>query len=180
MRSSGGGIMHTVWIGDYAPLGMTVWLCEGSLTNILALCDVEKKYRVTLDTATESAFIVHSEPTMKFKRQKNGLFVLTETNTTNDILSYSFLLTSDNRKEMFTPRQIKEAGEANRLYIKTTLSPSMFKEMIKRNKIRNANVTTEALQRHEYIYGQDILINIRHCGHRGLTMRSSGGGIMQI
>ena len=52
MRSSGGGVMHTNKIGDYGRLGLTVWFCEDSLTNILALCDVEAKFRESLWTLT--------------------------------------------------------------------------------------------------------------------------------
>ena len=54
MRSSGGGYFHTNLIGDYTRLGMTVWFSEEAMADILAMCDVERKFRVTMDTAVDS------------------------------------------------------------------------------------------------------------------------------
>ena len=47
---SNGGSQHTVMIGDYEPLGLTVWYNEHSLANILALKDTQKVARITMDT----------------------------------------------------------------------------------------------------------------------------------
>jgi len=175
MRSSGGGIMHSNQIGYYDRLGLNVWICKDSLANILALFDVEKRFRVTMDTDKESAFIVHSVPKMKFIKRISGLYTLEQTNTTNTIdtnNNYSFLITSTARESMFTARQVQEATDAHNLFAKTTLSPSMFKEMIRRNRIKNTSVTNEAFNRHEYMYGIDVAnLRGRTVNHKPLPIQ---------
>ena len=47
---SNGGTQTTVLIGDYEPLGLTVWYNPDSLVNILSLSQVEAKFCVTLDS----------------------------------------------------------------------------------------------------------------------------------
>ena len=51
MRSSGGGIFHTKLIGDYQKFGMTVWYSHEAMADILAICEVEEKFLVTMDSS---------------------------------------------------------------------------------------------------------------------------------
>ena len=67
----------------------TVWYNPQSLANILSLAEVHKRCRVTMDTATEKAIIIHREngTNMKFLESNSGLFYF-ETNNNSKIKFY--------------------------------------------------------------------------------------------
>ena len=48
-----------------------------SIANIFGLCDLKKKYRVTLDTSKEDAFLVHTNQNgiIRFEANGSGLYV---------------------------------------------------------------------------------------------------------
>ena len=53
----------------------TVWFDNESITNIFSLADMSDKYRVTFDSATEQAFIVHaSKGPVRFVRVTSNLY----------------------------------------------------------------------------------------------------------
>ena len=54
-----------------------VWYNPNSITNILALCDVTKKFKVTMDTSEEKAMLVHlPDKIIQFDQSDNGLYIL--------------------------------------------------------------------------------------------------------
>ena len=59
MIYSNRGVQKTVIIGDYEPLGMTIWYNTELLANILALREVRKETRVTMNTDIVAAMVVH-------------------------------------------------------------------------------------------------------------------------
>ena len=61
-----------VMVGEYEPLGLTVWCNPNLLANILALRDVHKKCRVTMDTDVHPSMAVHE------KGKKNNIMVFEE------------------------------------------------------------------------------------------------------
>ena len=74
LHTNGGA--HTAHqLGTFAGLGedITVWHDPESLTNILALCEVHKIARVTMDTNKELALLVHTTggETMRFTQHDN-------------------------------------------------------------------------------------------------------------
>ena len=56
----------------------TVWYNPKGIANILLLSQVEKKHRVTYDSAASNAFVVHKNDSSKrrFAQAKSGLFYL--------------------------------------------------------------------------------------------------------
>ena len=53
----------------------THWFNEGAITNIISLADLNKKYKVTIDTAKEKTMIVHlKEKQVKFSEMRGGLY----------------------------------------------------------------------------------------------------------
>ena len=56
---------------------LPIWYALDSVGNILALCDVRRLCRVTLDTATEAAFLVHlpNNPVLRFIEHDNRLYL---------------------------------------------------------------------------------------------------------
>ena len=102
------------------------WVYEKGLANILALCDVVRHCRVTMDSERERSIIVHCKDgtIFKFIEMENGLYgCYPEDNnaTSNHVTAYSFLQTNDDKKllntvtdqkKLFTARQVKAADAA--------------------------------------------------------------------
>ena len=55
---------------------LTVWYKPQSLADIMSLEEVQKQCRVTMDTATEKAIVIHraNGKKMKFVESNSGLF----------------------------------------------------------------------------------------------------------
>ena len=110
-----GGIFH----GLQQPL--SVWYAPDSVGNILALCDVRRLCRVTLDTATEAAFLVHlpNNAVLRFIEHDNGLYLLVPSvnpTTKLPIYSYSCVSTITDNRAVFTHRELEGADRARQLY----------------------------------------------------------------
>ena len=75
---SNGGSQHTVMIGEYESLGLTVWYNENSLANILSMWDTRKVARVTMDTMVVPAIAAqkygNGEVIMIFEECEIGLY----------------------------------------------------------------------------------------------------------
>jgi hypothetical protein len=56
----------------------TMWYNPKGVANILSLSQVEKKHRVTYDSAASKAFVVHNSDVRKrgFEQAKSGLFYM--------------------------------------------------------------------------------------------------------
>ena len=69
-----GGVMKSQQKCDVPHLG-ECWYNKDSITNIIAMCDMTNKSRITMDTNKEAALIVHlPNKAMKFKEWPNGLY----------------------------------------------------------------------------------------------------------
>ena len=149
--------------GDYHGLGtpLTVWADPTSLANILALRDVRKIARVTLDTAEELAFLVHlpaGEPMRFTEHDSTGLYVYSP--DSNDVRipvkAYSYLQTISGNREMFSRRELDAADAARALHRQLGRpSPSRFHEYLTNNLIRNCPITIADAKRAGFIYGAD-------------------------
>ena len=76
----------------------TVWYNPNSMLHILVLCDVRKRFRVSLDTSVNNAFLVHAknDKTLRFREIDSGLYMLVNS-LDNNIEAYScFTLVSQN------------------------------------------------------------------------------------
>ncbi len=99
-----------------------VWYNENSMTNIISLKDMTKKFRVTMDSTKELALLVHMpDKIVKFKQFKNGLYAMDP----SDEKSFSrkmhtkpcqFLNTMKDNLALMSPRQQKRAYKARYLY----------------------------------------------------------------
>ena len=88
-----------------------VWYNKDSVANIFRFAEMRKLYRVTYNSETEDAFIVHTpERQVRFKPLKNGLISLhPKKETHNQTTGGRFQLVNalqDNKKS-FTPRQFE-------------------------------------------------------------------------
>ena len=160
---SNGGRQTTVLVGDYLPLGITVWYNPDSLANILSLSEVEARYRVTLDTSGKyKGFRVFGNGVeMDFTKRQIGLYAYDDTNIDNTKLktpaSYNFLQTVEARRSTYNPRQLAGAEQALILYRRLGYpSVTSFKKLIPTNQIINNPVTPQDVARMFFIHGESV------------------------
>mmetsp|Transcript_25361 Transcript_25361/g.69903 ORF Transcript_25361/g.69903 Transcript_25361/m.69903 type:complete len:299 (+) Transcript_25361:426-1322(+) len=160
---SNGGTQRSNLIGDYEPLGITVWYLPESLANILAMSNVKDKFRVTYDTHEGQRFVVHSAPPQYFKRVGIRLYILDteEHNLGNKVKhspnAYNFLSTVSNNESHFSARQIQQANKALSLY-RALGRPSeqKFYDILTGNQLNNCETTVEDAKRAFFIHGPDV------------------------
>jgi hypothetical protein len=160
-RTNGGEQVST-HIADFKNLG-TVWYNPKSIANILSLSEVRKKCRVTMDTSSESAMVVHRTDgsTMKFTEHSDGLYFFDTCLQTTDLSigKFSFVKTVAQNKSIFVNREIEAADKARELYRKLGRpSQKQFEEIIGKNVITNCPITIDDARRAILIYGPDIAI----------------------
>jgi hypothetical protein len=114
-----GGHQDSDMVGDFPNLGQ-VWYNRESMANILSLADVRKVCRVTMDSVSEPAIIVHrlDGTTMKFVEHESGLYVYKSNNTNYDVTGYTLISTVAAQKKLFSRREVKAADVARDLYRK--------------------------------------------------------------
>ena len=151
-----GGVYH----GLQQPL--SVWYVPDSVGNILALCDVRRLCRITMDTATQAAFLVHlpDDTVLSFVEHTNGLYLLSpSTNhcTRVPTPSYSCVTTVADNRGAFTRRELEGADQAQHLYPTIgRLSQRKFETILDHGSILNCPVTKADAQRANIINGPDL------------------------
>eukprot|EP00980_Cylindrotheca_fusiformis_P016550 scaffold4962_cov112-Cylindrotheca_fusiformis.AAC.4 len=94
----------------------TIRFNKDGIANILGLCDLKKKYRMTLDTAKDDAFCVHTKDgIIQFSADKSGLYTFDPRQALKEKQS-SHVATVQENREGFTDRQYKRALEARKFY----------------------------------------------------------------
>jgi hypothetical protein len=95
-----------------------VWLDEKAMTNVFSMALMEDKYRITYDSAVESAFVVHTElGPVKFVRGPENLYYYKPRyrTTTDSLVATSLVETVTENESFYTPRQIETAKKAKSL-----------------------------------------------------------------
>jgi hypothetical protein len=155
LQSNGGTmkVNHKASINGY---DNKVWFSKDAITNIIALSNLIKQYRVTYDSI-DKMFAVHQEdvdkPNMEFKMRKSELHYF---NPKDVDLTFNINTVSDNKKG-FTKRQVKGADQARTLYA-TLGYPSIkdFKWVIQSNQIKDCPVTVQDVTTAHNIWGKNI------------------------
>jgi hypothetical protein len=155
LQSNGGTMIvrHKAKITSY---DHEVWFDENAITNIIALSNLIKQYRVTYDS-NDKMFVVHREavnkPNMHFKMHSSGLHYY---DPQDDDFAFNIHTVSDN-KLGFTKRQLKGAELARTLYSNLGY-PSMkdFTWVIRSNQIKDCPVTVDDIVTANKIWGKDI------------------------
>ena len=153
-----GGHQDSHMVGEFPNLG-PVWYNTDSIANILSLADVRKVCRVTMDTSTEAALVVHRADgtTMKFEEHLSGLYIYKPNNTNSNVTGYTLVSTVAEQKRMFSRREVTSADTARDLYRKIGRpDETEFAHILKRNFIRDCPVTPDDAKRALIIYGPDI------------------------
>jgi hypothetical protein len=81
------GVTHNNMVSKSNGYG-TVWYNPKGIANILSLSQVEKKHRVTYDSAASKAFVVHKSDgsECRFEQAKSGLFYMDTEQTSGTVL----------------------------------------------------------------------------------------------
>src|SRR5210317_1268682 len=157
---SNGGHLDTNTRADFGAI--EVWFNKNSLANILSLALITDKYRVTMDSWTVNALIVHISEghELRFNRVSERLYALDASNINISKLNsaFSFLLsTVEDNKSMYRARDVRKADEAVVLNRKTNhMAKDKFVRVVKNNLIRNCPVTVGDIRRSHAIYGPPI------------------------
>ena len=166
LQSNGGTmtVRHKASITSY---NHEVWFDKDAITNIIALSNLIKQYRVTYDS-DDKMFVVHrgtiNKPDMHFKMHSSGLHYYDPQDT-----NFSFNVNTVSENKMgFTKRQIKGAELARTLYSNLGY-PSMkdYKWVIQSNQIKDCPVTVDDVVAAHKIWGKDI------AALKGKTTRST-------
>jgi hypothetical protein len=149
-----------------------VWFDKTAITNILALSNLIKQYRVTYDS-DQKMFVVHRDkagkPNMEFRMHESGLHIYDPKQE-----ALMFITTVTGNKEGFTKRQIKGAEVARTLYA-TLGYPSWndFKWVLRSNQIKDCPVTVQDADVAFQIWGKNI------AALKGKTARSKPATVAQ-
>jgi len=156
-----GGHQDSGHVG-HLPGFFDVWFNPESRLNILSFAEVSRKFRITIDTAQESAIYVHisQNKVIKFKEVKNGLYVLTVNplKPKTLVMNYSSYFNSvKENKANFSKREIEGANNARKLYRHINMPGNkFFLHLVKTNYFRNSPVTPDDVERATMIYGPDL------------------------
>ena len=138
----------------------TVWHNPDSMLNILAMCDVKKKFRVTMNTDVDSIIHVHlpGGETIKFEEVESVLYLIHSNNVTNKKISaYSFLILVKSNKGNFTTREVKRADMARKF--RKHLGYPGYKQyfrLLESNYFTDCPITVDDAKRALHIYGPDV------------------------
>ena len=139
-------------VGDLLGYGQ-VWYHPDAITNILSLNNVQKKFRVTYDSANGNKFVVHSEDYKRiFKATTKGLYVLDSNEE-----EYQFLETEMENSRSYSKRARHGAAKAKELFgIVQYPSLTDFKNMVRFNMIKNCPISIEDVEAMVAIYGLSV------------------------
>jgi hypothetical protein len=134
-----------------------VWFSKDAITNVIALSNLIKQYRVACDSK-DQMFVVHREtqnkPNMEFKMHASGLHCFDPRDK-----AFVFLNAVSGNKEGFSQREIKGAETAKALHAKLGC-PSMrdYKWVIQSNQIKDCPVTARDVDVSNKIWGKNIAV----------------------
>ena len=133
----------------------TVWIYPDRIANILSLCNVQKKYKVTHDSSLKTGFVVHKADGMNhvFMHSKKGIFF---SDVKEDII-YVTINTADRIKNKYTLKEYSDAHKARS--IQDIISRPSFKdciEYVEQGLIPNCPIIKIIKSRAEDIFGPNL------------------------
>jgi len=140
-----GGVIKTHMQCEVKGLDQPTWYHPEFITNVLSLGLLKKKYRITYDSAVDSAFIVHrpGRKNMRFECTPGGLHYL-EVNPSEEV---SLVETVQDNSCGFSSSQIKDAKVSRELMAKLSYpSEKDMKEMIQSGFLMNFPVTVSDIE----------------------------------
>ena len=133
-----------------------VWFFPAGIANILSLSRVKEKFRVTYDSATDNAFLVHKEGrVLKFQEATRRLYFFDT--ATKDDESTMLVTTVDDNMSKFSSYDVSRARLARTIQIRIGRpSTQDFIRYVRDNLIPNCPITVQDIKTAEFIWGPDL------------------------
>ena len=133
------------------------------MLNILAWCDVQKKFRITVDTDKGAYIKVHLSDTkvMYFEEVESGLYMFKrQAHQMNKKMSgYSFLTLASANKSHYNRTELERADKARLLHAKLGYPEyKRFFWMLQTGKVKDSKVNVDDAKRVLHIYGPDTAL----------------------
>ena len=176
--ATNGGIATTPFQAELPGYG-TLWFDHKAMTNIFGLASMNKKHRVTYDSAVEKAFVVHLPgKKVKFVEGPDGLYALessasisdfsagvgkptaspaSTTNTPAAMLAGVETVEGNIKKLGVTDREIKQASLARQV-LHNLGFPSIkaFRKGVSDNQFENCPITLQDISMADKLWGKDV------------------------
>jgi hypothetical protein len=155
MHVATNGMLSTNKKGLWPSYQNRIWYSHSAITNIIALKNVKKQYRVTYDSNDEY-FVVHrgleGKPNILFHMNPCGLNYFDPKDQ-----DFMFVSTVAENKKEFTKWQIQRAEVTRSLYCKLGfLSMKDYKYVIQMHQIKDCPVTVANIDVAFKIWGKDV------------------------
>ena len=160
-----GGSATTTRKGDFKFIkDYITWFDPAGISNVLGLANLMKRYRVTLDSDKEPAFLVHTERgVVRFSLTANNLFAYIPPDSTTQFTGVDpktkaqFVETVAKNEAVHTPRDVERAKAAMRL-LHSVGFPSFpaLKHALTANSIKDCPVLPAHVDLAQKIYGKDV------------------------
>ena len=161
--STNGGPHTATQVGDVKNFG-EVWYSPHSIANVLSFYQVQKRFRITIDTQSDNpAFLVHRADgtAMAFHPLGPGVYAHDTLNPahnstadSNHLFLQPSLQTTAQRAEAYTPQERARADQARALYHALNCpSKKDFLNALRHNSIPDCPLSLEDGHRHFHIYG---------------------------
>jgi hypothetical protein len=155
MHVATNGMLSTNNKGSWPSYQNRIWYSRSTITNIIALKNVKKQYRVTYDSNDEY-FMVHrgseGKPNILFHMNPCGLHYFDPKDQ-----DFMFVSTVTENKKEFTKQQIQCAKVARSLYRKLGfLSMKDYKYVIQMHQIKDCPVMVANINVAFKIWGKDV------------------------
>ena len=140
---------------------------EDSIANIFGLQDLVERYKVTMDSDKENAFLVHTNNgVIRFKANGRGLYTYepskkyrSEVQESSKSEGTSNVQTVRGNQEGFTQREYDRAVQARKLmHIVGAPTTESLNSMLRQNIISNCLITTQDVKNAEKIFGKDFQV----------------------
>jgi hypothetical protein len=151
------GVLRTIQKANIPGWGIA-WFNPYTITNIFSYSEMAKQHRITYNSNTENAFIVHlPDKQVKFTKMELGLYIFKPKINKTSNANAQFFNTIEENKNFFTRLQVEKARRARELYYALgTPSPADFKAIIWINLITNNLIMQEDIAIAEQVFGPDI------------------------
>ena len=131
--------------------------------SILAMCEVQRRFRVTMDTAIEPTIDVHvgGAKILKFEEVESGLYLFrgkhNNKNINLKVSAYPFLTLASANMISFTSREVQMANKAKDMY-RLMVFPGYkrYISAVRNGCILDCPINIDNIKRAIHIYDPDI------------------------
>ena len=149
-----GGTTRTDMQGYFSDYPEPVWYHPKAIANILSYHNVSRHYRITTDTAADSAFNLHTRngDIIQFTPTKHGLYKADMNNT-----HWTLVTTVKDQQSLFSKRQTDNARLARQIQnIINYPSTKAYRDMVRDRFFPDMPITQADIDTAEIIYGPNI------------------------